>query len=100
MSGSSFLSFRFGGDPSAHPIQHIQDPQPSHNTFATNPNKLVSASKQPYGSGDHDDGYTLLFANMAAFQAWRENEEEMNMVEFVKVDLSALVCSQPPLIVR
>lgn len=42
--------------------------------------------KGPYGSGDADDGYTLIFESMAAFQAWREREEEEKMVEFVKGD--------------
>ncbi|KAJ3524240.1 hypothetical protein NMY22_g11087 [Coprinellus aureogranulatus] len=60
---------------------------PSHTTFATNPHKSVaSSSKAPYGSGDSDDGYTLRFPNLEAFQAWREEEEERNMVEFVKGD--------------
>ncbi|KAJ3546638.1 hypothetical protein NM688_g5493 [Phlebia brevispora] len=42
--------------------------------------------KGPYGSGDVDDGYTLVFESMAAFQAWRQKEEEEKMVEFVKGD--------------
>jgi len=41
--------------------------------------------KQPYGSGDSDDGYTLIFPNIDAFQAWRAAEEERQSVEFVKV---------------
>lgn len=44
-----------------------------------------SSSKQPYGSGDTDDGYTLVFENLDAFNEWRNNEEERQMVEFVKV---------------
>ncbi|VDB86615.1 unnamed protein product [Peniophora sp. CBMAI 1063] len=40
----------------------------------------------PYGSGDMDDGYTLVFENMEAFQAWRSKEEDDNVVEFVKGD--------------
>ncbi|EED80484.1 predicted protein [Postia placenta Mad-698-R] len=44
------------------------------------------AKKGPYGSGDADDGYTLVFASMAAFQAWRAREEAAKMVEFVKGD--------------
>lgn len=44
------------------------------------------AKKGPYGSGDAEDGYTLLFENMEAFQAWRQREEEEKMVEFVKGD--------------
>ena len=42
--------------------------------------------KQPYGSGDHEDGYTLIFANMEEFNTWRAREEETQMVEFVKGD--------------
>ena len=42
--------------------------------------------KGPYGSGDIDDGYTLVFESMDAFQAWRRKEEEEKMVEFVKGD--------------
>lgn len=44
------------------------------------------AKKGPYGSGDVDDGYTLVFESMDAFQAWRRKEEEEKMVEFVKGD--------------
>lgn len=65
------------------------DTGPSHTTFTTNPHKSVaSSSKQPYGSGDQDDGYTLSFPNLDAFMAWREQEENVNMVEFVKVRLA------------
>lgn len=42
--------------------------------------------KGPYGSGDADDGYTLVFESMDAFQAWRRKEEEDKMIEFVKGD--------------
>ncbi|TDL28243.1 hypothetical protein BD410DRAFT_782219 [Rickenella mellea] len=45
-----------------------------------------SPSKSSYGSGDFDDGYTLVFANMEEFQNWRVHEEEEKMVEFVKGD--------------
>ncbi|RDB29271.1 hypothetical protein Hypma_015755 [Hypsizygus marmoreus] len=48
--------------------------------------KQSSASKQPYGSGDTDDGYTLVFPNLAAFHEWRAEEEERQTVEFVKGD--------------
>ncbi|KAI0257150.1 hypothetical protein BJV78DRAFT_1160628 [Lactifluus subvellereus] len=40
----------------------------------------------PYGSGDMDDGYTLVFENLEAFHAWRKKEEEEKVVEFVKGD--------------
>ncbi|KAI5121164.1 hypothetical protein M0805_007161 [Coniferiporia weirii] len=42
--------------------------------------------RSPYGSGDSDDGYTLVFDTTEDFQAWRANEEEDNMVEFIKGD--------------
>ncbi|KAI0285299.1 hypothetical protein BGY98DRAFT_1087147 [Russula aff. rugulosa BPL654] len=44
------------------------------------------AQRGPYGSGDMDDGYTLVFEDLEAFQAWREKEEEEKVVEFVKGD--------------
>ncbi|KAI0094195.1 hypothetical protein BDY19DRAFT_911670 [Irpex rosettiformis] len=42
--------------------------------------------KAPYGSGEPDDGYTLVFASMATFNEWRKREEEERVVEFVKGD--------------
>jgi hypothetical protein len=33
-----------------------------------------------------DDGYTLVFDSLEAFQEWREKEEEEKIVEFVKGD--------------
>ncbi|CCL98116.1 uncharacterized protein FIBRA_00110 [Fibroporia radiculosa] len=42
--------------------------------------------KGPYGSGDADDGYTMVFPSETAFQEWRRQEEEGKMVEFVKGD--------------
>ncbi|TFY50815.1 hypothetical protein EVJ58_g10877 [Rhodofomes roseus] len=50
------------------------------------PNANATPKKAPYGSGDADDGYTLLFPTMAAFQEWRQREEETKMIEFVKGD--------------
>ncbi|KAG5221068.1 VHS domain-containing protein [Salix suchowensis] len=41
----------------------------------------TTPTKQPYGSGDADDGYTLVFPNIDAFHAWRVQEEETQMVE-------------------
>ncbi|KIJ21958.1 hypothetical protein PAXINDRAFT_6084 [Paxillus involutus ATCC 200175] len=55
---------------------------PSSSPTSTKP----SASRPPYGSGDTDDGYTLIFPNLDAFQEWRNHEEETQMVEFVKGD--------------
>ena len=53
--------------------------------FLTAVPPTLTSSKQPYGSGDSDDGYTLIFQNLDAFQAWRASEEERQCVEFVKV---------------
>lgn len=79
----SFQHFRLG----ELPLHQQQQTTPS-STFPSNPHKSVSSSssKQPYGSGDSDDGYTLVFPNLDEFQAWRANEEERQMVEFVKGD--------------
>ena len=54
-------------------------------SFFTAVPPTLTSSKQPYGSGDSDDGYTLIFTNLDAFQAWRTSEEERQCVEFVKV---------------
>jgi len=62
--------------------QFQQPPQPP----ATSASPSASASRAPYGSGDHDDGYSLVFPSLDAFHAWREHEEETQMVEFVKGD--------------
>lgn len=69
----------------------------THNSFVNNPhqghtsNSHSSTSKQPYGSGDSDDGYTLIFSNLEEFHAWRAGEEERQMVEFVKVGIVVLI---------
>ncbi|KAG6862159.1 hypothetical protein C0995_004241 [Termitomyces sp. Mi166 len=55
-------------------------------TSFSNPPKPVGHSKQPYGAGDSEDGYTLVFPNLAAFNEWRAQEEERQVVEFVKGD--------------
>lgn len=62
----------------------------TNNSFDNNPPNghdisSSSSTKQPYGSGDTDDGYTLVFPNIQAFHDWRNKEEETQMVEFVKV---------------
>jgi hypothetical protein len=61
---------------SSFPTQTQNDGQAS--------NHSPSSTKQPYGSGDTDDGYTLVFPNLEAFHEWRNQEEERQMVEFVK----------------
>jgi hypothetical protein len=112
----SFQHFRLGELTMGHPLPphliqqsiHQQSPQqqapqqqhqqqqqiphfhPQHSQGSIAPlnaaSPTASASKQPYGSGDHDDGYTLVFPNLDAFHAWRAVEEETQMVEFVKGD--------------
>ncbi|KAK0455973.1 hypothetical protein EV421DRAFT_18575 [Armillaria borealis] len=96
----SFQHFRLGELAMHQPLPpHLMQPQPGANgevqfpgqSFTTNPNNghifsSSSGSKQPYGSGDSDDGYTLVFPNLAAFNEWRQKEEETQMVEFVKGD--------------
>jgi len=64
---------------------HLQQTTFSQNVQSTSHTK-PSTSRPPYGSGDTDDGYTLVFPNIAAFQEWRAREEETQMVEFVKGD--------------
>jgi hypothetical protein len=60
----------------------------------------TTTTKAPYGSGDSEDGYTLIFPNLVAFNEWRMKEEEANMVEFVKVYLDRIIafllCTVPP----
>ena len=73
----SFQHFRLGQLAMAQPLPpHLQQ----------NPPTTKQTARPPYGSGDSDDGYTLVFANIAAFQEWRAREEETQMVEFVKGD--------------
>ncbi|KAJ7170101.1 hypothetical protein C8R46DRAFT_1091119 [Mycena filopes] len=57
----------------------------TNSTFPTNA-PVATGTKQPYGSGDQDDGYTLVFPNLESFYEWRNHEEETKMVEFVKGD--------------
>jgi len=81
----SFQHFRLGdlalSQPSSSVALYPSQIQPD----PTKSLPLSSAhAKQPYGSGDTDDGYTLVFPNLAAFQEWRAAEEERQMVEFVK----------------
>ncbi|KAF8973630.1 hypothetical protein BDZ97DRAFT_1776010 [Flammula alnicola] len=90
----SFQHFRLGEVPLHQPVHQPPAAQTqgsfpcSHSLSLQCSSSLASASttKQPYGSGDTDDGYTLIFQNIDAFQAWRAAEEERNCVEFVKGD--------------
>jgi len=70
-----------------HLAQNQVPTNPSTSSFPTHGDHLSNKSpstKQPYGSGDTDDGYTLVFPNLEAFHEWRNQEEERQMVEFVK----------------
>jgi hypothetical protein len=71
---------------------YSQNPSSSSPPAATASSLAIPAppksttARSPYGCGDSDDGYTLIFPNLAAFQEWRQHEEETQMVEFVKGD--------------
>ena len=93
----SFQHFRLGEISLHQPLPHLPHPQgapeSSTSTFSANLNpatsfptspKPVGHAKQPYGAGDSEDGYTLVFPNLAAFNEWRAQEEERHVVEFVK----------------
>jgi hypothetical protein len=90
----SFQHFRLGQLAMSQPLPpHLQQNQQQSYTqniqvspsSAPTPTK-PSATRPPYGSGDTDDGYTLIFSDMTAFQEWRAHEEEAQVVEFVKGD--------------
>ncbi len=84
----SFQNFRLDSisvqSPSYAPSSALASASGSTNTIQDAATR--GAQRGPYGSGDMDDGYTLLFDNLEAFQAWREKEEEEKVVEFVKGD--------------
>ena len=91
----SFQNFRLGGAQSVQPVSHLHEqPLPTNTNdsqsmttqFVVQIQPNPAATRLPYGAGDTDDGYTLVFANLEAFNKWREHEEETNVVEFVKGD--------------
>ncbi|KAI0039098.1 hypothetical protein FA95DRAFT_1684413 [Auriscalpium vulgare] len=94
----SFQNFRLDGVSVQHiPLQtqdFVPQPLPAYPAPVTAISPAPTSSENggprngrgPYGSGDMDDGYTLVFDNMDAFQAWRAKEEEEKVVEFVKGD--------------
>jgi hypothetical protein len=93
----SFQHFRLGelamGQPlPPHLIQHQVHSATNGTThqftaqLQNNTQNQSTSPKLPYGSGDSDDGYTLVFANLEAFHQWRIREEESKVVEFVKGD--------------
>jgi hypothetical protein len=65
---------------------HLQQHQHPPYVHPTTTKPSSSTTRPPYGSGDTDDGYTLVFPTLAAFQDWRTREEDTQMVEFVKGD--------------
>lgn len=96
----SFQHFRLGEFAMNQPLPpHLSQPpfqaapQPPPNQTA--PQSATDPSKQPYGSGDSDDGYTLTFPNLEAFHQWRAQEEETQMVEFVKGDTHGSKANPP-----
>ncbi|KAL4069792.1 hypothetical protein V8B97DRAFT_2008322 [Scleroderma yunnanense] len=67
--------------------QNVHSTPSSSTTIVSAPSiTKPSSARPPYGSGDSDDGYTLVFPSLDAFQDWRTREEESQMVEFVKGD--------------
>ncbi|KAJ7446428.1 hypothetical protein B0H11DRAFT_2084712 [Mycena galericulata] len=84
----SFQHFRLGEVVHQPLPAHLAQAPNTNNTFPTNHVAVgqTTSTKQPYGSGDTDDGYTLVFPNIEAFHEWRNKEEETQMVEFVKGD--------------
>lgn len=67
----------------------MQMPAPQNDTTHAERSPSVFGNrsrKAPYGAGDADEGYTLTFDSMAAFEAWRMKEEEEKMIEFVRND--------------
>ena len=90
----SFQQFRLGAMQCVQSAPHLQQQSlPTNGNVETTANPVAtlaqpnpSATRLPYGAGDTDDGYTLVFPNLDAFQKWREQEEEANVVEFVKGD--------------
>ena len=89
----SFQQFRLGAMQSAPHLQQPSLPTNGNVDSPTTANPVAtlvqpnpSATRLPYGAGDTDDGYTLVFPNLDAFHKWRAQEEETNVVEFVKGD--------------
>ncbi|KAF9454066.1 hypothetical protein P691DRAFT_717884 [Macrolepiota fuliginosa MF-IS2] len=94
----SFQHFRLGDLALHQPLQHNIHPnpittfsvslkkQPQQPPQQSQPPQPPQNTKQPYGSGDADDGYTLEFTNLQEFNEWRQGEEERTMCEFVKGD--------------
>ena len=94
----SFQNFRLDSigyqptqSPSYPPSAGITAPTPALASTSASADTVQDAATRgaqrgPYGSGDMDDGYTLVFDNLEAFHAWREKEEEEKVVEFVKGD--------------
>jgi hypothetical protein len=89
----SFQHFRLGGMQFVQSVVNQQttannssDAQPTNAQFVGQIQLDPSTSRLPYGAGDTDDGYTLVFPNIDAFIEWRKHEEETKVVEFVKGD--------------
>ncbi|KAH9858063.1 hypothetical protein C2E23DRAFT_865038 [Lenzites betulinus] len=85
LNGASSLSAPTFGQIAADPSHANGSVQPTSASTAY----TGSSQKGLYGSGEADERYTLVFANLDAFEAWRVREEEEKMVEFVKGDTHA-----------
>ncbi|KXN88741.1 hypothetical protein AN958_06608 [Leucoagaricus sp. SymC.cos] len=85
----SFQHFRLG-DIALHHLKKQAQQSPQQQQAPSQPKPHT---KQPYGSGDADDGYTLAFANLQEFNEWRQAEEERTMCEFVKVCIASSLTS-------
>ncbi|KAF8337944.1 uncharacterized protein EI90DRAFT_3151798 [Cantharellus anzutake] len=68
------------------PQADVYSPQGHPSTPSASP-QHGQHPKPPYGAGDSEEGYTLVFVNMATFNAWRLQEEESKCIEFVKGDM-------------
>jgi hypothetical protein len=66
--------------------RHVSSPAPVGGpTLASGPSNMPQPiiiqydgkhSRQPYGSGETDEGFTLEFVSFSEFEAWRLAEEE------------------------
>ncbi|KAI6031559.1 hypothetical protein BKA83DRAFT_4202233 [Pisolithus microcarpus] len=84
----AFQHFRLGQLAMSQPLPpHLQQNTAfSQNIQSTSTQTTSPSITKQSSARDSDDGYTLIFPNLTAFQEWRAREEETQMVEFVKGD--------------
>lgn len=72
-----------------NPSRHVSSPAPAGPTLAPGPSNMPQPiiiqydgkhSRQPYGSGETDEGFTLEFTSFSEFDAWKLAEEESKYV--------------------